>query len=344
MINFRFHLVSLIAVFLALGLGILVGSTVIDQGIVNRLDSEINGVRKENRAREATSKQLSQQNSRLQQFIDQSAPFVGDGRLDGHSVAVLAERGVSGDAVKHAEQALLSAGAEVPAVIWLDDPWRLDSDTRVQDLETALGLAGSVSTVRDTALNLLAHRLAKAPMPNPASTTTTTPRPTSSLADESSTSAPRRTTTTTGPVAPRIDALTALEKAGFLSTTDGNASGFATFPAHAVEVLVVTGDDSDFAGGDLTPALARAAVGAGLPTVVAAVYDGGGDHPPERGAALAPVLDDQNLSGTVSTVDDLDLVQGQVAAVLALPITGSGDVGHYGYGTGASTPLPPHPS
>ena len=48
MINFRFHLVSLIAVFLALGLGILVGSTVIDQKIVNRLDTEIDSVRKEN--------------------------------------------------------------------------------------------------------------------------------------------------------------------------------------------------------------------------------------------------------------------------------------------------------
>ena len=115
MINFRFHLVSLIAVFLALGLGILVGSTVIDQGIVNRLDSEINGVRKENSAREATSRQLSQENSQLQQFIDQSAPFVGDGRLDQHSVAVIAERGVDSGVVKHTEQALQAAGAEVPA-------------------------------------------------------------------------------------------------------------------------------------------------------------------------------------------------------------------------------------
>lgn len=102
MINFRFHLVSLIAVFLALGLGILVGSTVIDQGIVNRLDSEINSVRKENSTREATSKQLSQQNSRLQQFIDKSAAFVGDGRLDRRSVAVVAERGVDSGVVKRA--------------------------------------------------------------------------------------------------------------------------------------------------------------------------------------------------------------------------------------------------
>ena len=54
-----------------------------------------------------------------------------------------------------------------------------------------------------------------------------------------------------------------------------------------------------------------------------------------------PILDDKVLSRAVSTVDDLDLVQGQIAAVLALAI-GSGNVGHYGYGTGASAPLPPH--
>jgi hypothetical protein len=44
-------------------------------------------------------------------------------------------------------------------------------------------------------------------------------------------------------------------------------------------------------------------------------------------------------------VDDLDLVQGQIAAVLSLSLMGSpGNVGHYGYGTGASAPLPPHGS
>ena len=71
MINFRFHLVSLIAVFLALGLGILVGSTVVDQGIVNRLDAEISSVRKENSAREADEQGRSRsENTQLQQFID----------------------------------------------------------------------------------------------------------------------------------------------------------------------------------------------------------------------------------------------------------------------------------
>ena len=334
MINFRFHLVSLIAVFLALGLGILVGSTVIDQGIVNRLDSEINSVRKENSSREATNKQLSQQNSRLQQFIDKTAAFVGDGRLFHRSVAVVAERGVDGGVVKRSEQALQAAGAEVPGVLWLDGAWALDSDSKVQALQSALGLTGTASSLRDSAFNLLVRRLAKVPPTKPAATTTTQ-APTGSAPDES---------TTTLPTAPQVDAITALEKAGFLTITDGNLSAFATFPSHPVDVLVVTGDNSEFAGGDLTPTFVRAVTAAGLPTVVGAVYDGGGNQPPERGASLAPILNDQNLSGEVSTVDDLELVQGQVAAVLSLEIVGSGTVGHYGYGTGASAPLPPHPS
>ena len=47
MVNFRFHIVSLIAVFLAIGLGILMGSAVVKGAIVDRLDREIDQVRKE---------------------------------------------------------------------------------------------------------------------------------------------------------------------------------------------------------------------------------------------------------------------------------------------------------
>jgi hypothetical protein len=111
--------------------------------------------------------------------------------------------------------------------------------------------------------------------------------------------------------------------------------------------VLVTGDDSDFAGTDLTPSLVRAFVDRKLPVLVAAEYDGGHDAPdtPKRGAALAPVLDDRVLASAASTVDDLELVQGRVAAVLALEIMGNGSgapAGHYGYGIGASAPLPPH--
>jgi hypothetical protein len=80
-----------------------------------------------------------------------------------------------------------------------------------------------------------------------------------------------------------------------------------------------------------------------LPAVVAAAYDAGSDPAtaPQRGAALAAVLDDQVLSKATSTVDDLELTQGRIAAVLALETIASGTTGHYGYGSGASAPLPP---
>ena len=345
MINFRFHLVSLIAVFLAVGLGILVGSTVVDQKIVNRLDSEIKHANKENSQRKAQSKVLDDQNKQLQQFVGLTAPYVADARLDGDSVAIIAERGVSDSDVKATESLLRGAGADVPGILWLDDSWKLDTPKRVQDLETALRVHGTTTVVRDQALDLLARRLSKAPaaarVAGHGSTTSSTEE-----SRRASSSTARTTTSTTHPKPAGIDALAALEAAGFVSVADGSSSDFDAFPAQVARVLVITGDDSVFAGSDLTSAFARSLTRANLPTVVAAVYDDGGStasSAPKRGAALASILDDRVLGKSVSTVDDLDLVAGQVGAVLALEVVGNGTNGHYGYGTGASAPLPPHP-
>ena len=40
MLNFRFHVVSLVAVFLALAIGIIMGSTVIDRALVDTLEEQ----------------------------------------------------------------------------------------------------------------------------------------------------------------------------------------------------------------------------------------------------------------------------------------------------------------
>ena len=39
MINLRYHIVSIVAVFLALGIGVLMGSTIVDRAIVSTLRS-----------------------------------------------------------------------------------------------------------------------------------------------------------------------------------------------------------------------------------------------------------------------------------------------------------------
>jgi hypothetical protein len=58
---------------------------------------------------------------------------------------------------------------------------------------------------------------------------------------------------------------------------------------------------------------------------------------------VARVRDAEDLAEAVTTVDDLDLVQGRVATTLALAELRNGGRGHYGYGPGADAPLPERP-
>jgi hypothetical protein len=58
MINFRFHVVSLIAIFLALALGVVIGAGVIDRGVVDALtpgSTPSSGTRTASRARTTAS-------------------------------------------------------------------------------------------------------------------------------------------------------------------------------------------------------------------------------------------------------------------------------------------------
>jgi len=313
MVNFRFHIVSLIAVFLAIGLGILMGSTVVKGAIVDRLDREIDQVRKESDNLRDANRQTNNDLDRVNGFVEDSAAFAVDGRLTDVPVVVLAERGVDEDVVKDTAQLLVTAGAEVPGIFWLEERWKLETEEDVQALRDAADLLGSASSVRTRALGELAARL-------------------------------------TEPAEPPIDGveqpadlIARLSDAGFLGVDADNVD-LTTFPPRPARAVVVTGTNSKFAGTDMTVETVSAFVDVDAPTVAGEVYVTS-DQPdaPERGAAVAPVRTNDGLSATVSTVDDLDLVAGRVATVLALQDLVNGVVGHYGYGNGATSSLPPPP-
>src|SRR4029078_7386217 len=141
MINFRFHLVSLIAVFLAMGLGILVGSTVVDQVIVDRLDREISNVSHESNQIKSENSQLKDQVSKLDNFLRKSSAYAVQGRLAAVPVAIVAEKGIDSDAVGAVLASVRAAGANVPGRRWLDDKWRLDAPKDLQSLQTAARIA-----------------------------------------------------------------------------------------------------------------------------------------------------------------------------------------------------------
>jgi len=313
-INFRFHIVSLIAVFLALGLGILVGSSVVDHVIVNRLDQEINSVRHDSSKANDANAKLRSQLDQTNNFLRDASAYAVDQRLADVPVAIVADKGVDEGAVKSAYDMVRAAGAEVPGVLWLQDRWLLDTPKDVKALSTAAHVSGNAAAARRAALAALANRLAEPPP--------------------------------TGKHAPR-DVIPLLKSADFLSVSDGGKKSIADFPARAARVLVVTGSDSHLSASDTLVQFVQALVNAKVPTVVAEVYDGGKGGDPstiDRGSAVAPIRGDAQLSKEVSTLDDAESPQGDVTAVIALEQIADGTVGHYGYGHGASAPLPKLPA
>lgn len=157
MINFRFHLVSLIAVFLALALGVLMGATVIDQAIVDGLRNRISNVREEANAQRERNSDLQDEVDRLQQFVGDE--YAVSGRLDELPVGVIAPRGINGDDARGAVDLLQTAGAVAPGVLWLEEKWQLADEEARQELADILGVTiDGVDALRSAAWNALAAR------------------------------------------------------------------------------------------------------------------------------------------------------------------------------------------
>src|SRR3954452_7903504 len=99
MISFRFHVVSITAVFLALAIGIVVGSTYVDNAVVDQLRNRITSVSETLDVRKAESDQLRSDLGDANDYIDASADYAVTDRLTDVPVLLLAARGVDGDPV-----------------------------------------------------------------------------------------------------------------------------------------------------------------------------------------------------------------------------------------------------
>jgi len=314
MINFRFHLVSLVAVFLALTVGIVMGATVIDRAIVDSLNDRITAVSNRADDRKRESEALSADVGRLNSFIGESQPYVVEGRLTDVPVVVFATRGADSTVVSSQVDVLRQAGAVVPAIIWLEESWRLRDDQAVAALGEAVGeTSRDPSTLRDAAWRALAVRLH-----NGEATTNVAP--------------PSVT-------APPADVLSALAAAGFLEVDGLGESALAAFPGRNARAVLLAGAGS--APGNLLRAGARALAGTGLPTVVGEIFVTTNPSA-SRGKVLDPLRTDEPLAG-VSTVDDVELAEGRMAVALAASDLGRQPpvTGNYGYGDGATSALPP---
>ena len=300
MVSFRFHLVSLTAIFLALALGIAVGATVVNRGAVDALEGQLDRVEGSVDATNLRNEQLRARLDGYERFADDVDDSLVAGRLAGVPVMVVTVQGAEGP-VEELRRAMAAAGADVRATAVLRNKWALTHPDDAAELAALPGVGpqDDAPAVRDVAL----VRLAEA------------------WADRDPTFAE------------------ALSDAGFLELRDEPPVASGAAPTRPLRFVVVSDATPDVANEELAlPAVEALAHSAGADVLAAEPgRDAEGAHPAERAAFVGLVRDDDALAERVSTVDHLEDQRGRVAAVLALA---EDEVGHYGLGPGAGREVP----
>lgn len=362
MISFRFYLVTLVAIFLAVALGVAIGSTFAEPRLIENLRNQIDTVENNLDERVARIDELGSDIDELETYVDQSAPFAVETRLADQRVLVLAEDGVEEEDVERVVGRLRQGGADTEGVLWLEPAWATGDGA--SSVASELGLAtddpSAVSTEALEALVQLARPAEDAPSGTDSTTSTTElagPSDPSEPAeattvpstDAPSTVPPETTSTTAVPVL-TSDLVGVLDDAGWVrvQTIDPGESDPVVVvddgaPDRLAVVLVSSPGSEIDPDGTAMAAIARQLVNADVLTVATEVWvdTADGDEESSRGSQVLAIRTDPELSTRVATVDDADLVQGQVGIVLALADLVDGVVGHYGYGDGAERVLPP---
>lgn len=329
MVTFRFYLVSIVAFFLALAVGVVLGS-VLDGGISDSLKDRL--VRVEGNLNETVAS-IDDKNTEiedLQQYVDASAPFAVEGQLPDTSAIVVLEPGVDLGPVQDLVVRLRQSGASVAGILALDPRWELkDKADRELFSQIAQKTAASVPELQRSVWNSILT-------PSPSATTTTSVVPTDSTGlSPSTTLFPSQTAGVL-----TSDVLKKLQEAGFvkLLSVDGlDGSG-----GQRLVLICVTGTNSTLAeSGSAAGEIAKDAAALKIPTVLAEVFVPAPpeqQNPPQRGDILRRAL--TGSESPLSTVNDLDLVAGRVAAVLASADLQQGITGNFGYGPKVDGVLP----
>ena len=312
MIDFRYHLVSLIAVFLAVALGIVIGTTALNEPILADIKNQVSALENDKRSLEDRTQSLQAQMDTSDAFDEAVAPALVDGALAGKSVLlVVTNEGVAPETVDQLTSLIDDAGGTVSGTLTLKPEYSDPSSAAgLQSYVTGSGLPAGVELPPvDDAGQLVGSLLAQVLMIPPDGTTP-------SGADVSSVMA----------------GLSALD----VLTPEGDAIAPADY-AVVLTAGAFSGEDAAERNGTVAE-LVSALDAAGSGAVVA----GDAESTAENGL-VGVIRADPTLSAAVSTVDNAATAAGRISTVLALGREADGTSGKYG--TGEDTqPVPPVPA
>jgi hypothetical protein len=119
MIDFRYHLVSIVAVFLALAIGIVLGSTELQGTTIDALRLSSNQLNAELNASNNSRDTYEQQVHADQQFLTTAEPRLLANELPGDRIVLVTEPGASSTVISGIKQAAVLAGASVTGEVAL---------------------------------------------------------------------------------------------------------------------------------------------------------------------------------------------------------------------------------
>lgn len=292
------------AVFMALGLGVLAGTTVLDQLIVAGLEEQARVLERDLAQVRDENAELQSQVDTLGDFADEIMPYVIEGRLTGQEAVLITQEGTDDTAINRVVEGLEAAGAEVQALLSVGDRMALPAEDDRQDLARVIGAEEVTDPVELKLLTVEA------------------------IADRLS----------FGPEAE--DLLLELIQAEFLLNPGPGLGEQGLGQLAAADLVVVVGGGSEQPA--LRPdrflvPLVAALAGNGDDHLVAAAESFESTY-----EFVTLLRSDGETASRIVTQDNVDELPGEVGLVLALEdLMVFGEAGHYGRKEGASNLIPP---
>jgi hypothetical protein len=309
-INLRYHIVSLVAVFLALALGMVVGGTVLNEGTGRAQRAFSDLLRRTSQQTQAENSVLKTQNGHYQQFGDKVLPQLVHDKLKGRSVVLVQTDRVDDTTRGAVTDALQAAGATLGGrVSFSTDRVSLATQADRDRLALLLGVPSSdAETLRTAMVEQFTERLtlpSRLPKDNRDRDMITGLSDAKFFADMD---LPQRVT----------DGADVFPKAGSLFVIIGPTDDTPTLPPKSF----------------LVPLADRLSARSAMPVA-------GVESQNAVTSWVAALRGDKDISQRVSTVDDVDAAYGQVALVDALAAQlGNQPAGQYGFKQGATSLLP----
>jgi len=341
-INLRYHIVSIVAVFLALGIGLALGSTFVDGFIVGELERNVNLLQdsRDELRDDLTTIEDQLTAERAERAAEQvlAIPFLGGGRLSDTPVMIIAAEGVDDAAFQTIRAALLGSDARYEGTLWLTGGLDLsDGDNRAA-VAAALELVDDNETLVRRALEI---RLSRALFPDPPDSEAevlggTATDIASELLDSAAAGLSVNAPATPGRLA---NVLTQLRDAALVRYDNEFATTGALddVPVFGTKFLLISNADSELDPREIFVPLFDSVVGDEIEVVMVGLEPAPLDPEADPVSFVGIIRNDEQYSKIFATVDNASSFNGTLATLI---LADTGTIAHLGSGPGVASELP----